>query len=139
MKPIDYCLDKILLQLYENRLTPENRKSFDVDKILQELELSTHEEFKSLVDILVADKYALFLDGYKDVLEHYKNKTVITVKGTYFYEQGGYLGEKNRKTSKKNRIQKQDEQIRLLTLFLAIGSIGVLIIEAVKFLLDYVY
>lgn len=64
-------------------------------------------------------------------------KVQIKLRGKFYFEQGGFQGEENRKNAEKDRIQKQDDQIRLLTLLLAIGSIGVLIIEAIKFLLDY--
>ncbi len=61
----------------------------------------------------------------------------ITFEGRLLLKNNGYVGEYADKNFEKVRLRKQDDQIRLLTLLLAIGSIGVLIIEAMKFLFDY--
>jgi len=61
-------------------------------------------------------------------------KYMITPKGYVFK---GYVHTREEELNEKARIKKQEDQIRLLTLLLAIGSIGVLIIEAMKFILDY--
>lgn len=104
--------------------------------------LTQHIWFKNLITGSITDESS-HLPGYNYLLLQGTvhlgqcQKVQITLKGKFYFEQGGFQGEENEKSKEKNRSKKQDEQIRLLTLFLAIGSIGVLIIEAMKFLLDY--
>ena len=144
MKPIYECLDYLLKHLKENRYKPEGQRiDFDVDhKVLPELGLMNHEEFKGLIDMLVEDHYAYFLDGKKDELENYKARTLITPKGIDFVLKGGY------ETSEANRISNESElkqivsyqlrlskRLNLLTALLAIGTIGLLVWEILKFLI----
>jgi len=53
----------------------------------------------------------------------------------YFFK--GYEVALKEQSYEITRIRENDRQIRLLTLVLAIGSIGVLFIEGLKFLIDY--
>lgn len=63
----------------------------------------------------------------------------LSILGEVFISRGGYKGQNQRDGLEKTRSQHNEEAIRLLTFFLAVGSIGVLVLEILKFLLDYVY
>ena len=51
----------------------------------------------------------------------------------------GYKGQKKRENQEKTQTENNEREIRLLTFFLAVGSIGLLVLEFLKFLFDYVY
>lgn len=153
MKTLNECLDLILQTLVENDGSISVYIDKERTKVFSDLFLSVDlsmKEFMESLDILKEKGYLSYFDVqkiYTDNSENYEflqNHALhpciifISVKGKFFRLQGGFQGEETTKNSEKNRIKKQDEQIRLLTLLLAIGSIGVLIIEALRFIIDYV-
>lgn len=138
-----------LLRFIEEHSTRELRPHFTLGQLIeliQELkpDLGGYETPNSgyillrMIDKLVKDKYISFqlMPLSKPEAERIKYYE-ITFEGGFFIKNTGYVKQHNDTNFEKNRIKKQDEQIRLLTMFLAIGSIGVLIIEALRFLLDY--
>ncbi len=92
MKPIYECLDYLLNHLHENRFKPEGQRiPFDVNnKVIPELGLTTHEEFKGLIDMLIEDKNAFMLDTQEDVLVKYRTRVMILPRGIDFILKGGY-------------------------------------------------
>ncbi len=133
-EPIEERLDKIL----------EFAKSFN-DRNFNRLQLN--QEFRDkyfysldlLLNYLIEEGFIteprpLVTNDGERIVEtlHY----TLKLKGEMFK---GYAQTREERLSETKRIKKQDDQIRLLTLLLAIGSIGVLIIEAMKFILDYSY
>lgn len=93
MKPIYECLDYLLDHLHENRFKPEgHRIKFDVDnKVLPDLNLQNHEEFKGLMDMLIEDKYAMTLPRFNNLdLEDYKINVMITPKGIDLKDRKGF-------------------------------------------------
>ena len=133
MKPIYDCLDYLLDHLYENRFRPEGQRTpFDVDnKVMPELELTNHHEFRGLIDMLVEDKTAFFLDGWKDDLDHYRKRVMITPKGIDFHFKKGYNGKANRDASENTRLTNLENKLRAnrkwilwLTIILTIGTLA---------------
>src|ERR1017187_90720 len=132
MKPIYECLDYLLDHLYNNRFKPEGQWiDFDVDhKVMPDLELNNHHEFKGLIDMLVDDKYAFFLGGHEEELDHYRKRTMITPKGIDFKFNNGYAGKIIRQNAENIRLhniensQKLFRRTQNVLLFLvAVGTI----------------
>jgi hypothetical protein len=116
MKPIEECLDRLLLDLKHSYETdgrpplnyPELEKYFDAP-------LKRHEFFKELIDILVENNHAKFLPGepYRNDLEFYIHFTMITTKGLYFinYEKG-YVQQKINRNAENTRLRNIEKNQR---------------------------
>lgn len=149
MKPIEYCLDKILNQLVENR-EKDPRAYLKADELLKDFELKEHEYFKGMIMKLENEKYLQFKDinaadvNYSTAMEVFTEKTLITVQGYYFIKnQNGYTGlitksrelfeaqEKLRKEQENQRklqadmgerMEKIQKRNLVLTVILAVGA-----------------
>ena len=138
MKPIQYCLDSLLKQYYENTSKGENdRIPFDVHARFKEFDIKTDVEFKSLIDNLVADGFVIFLDGHKDVLDEYRKRTVITAKGTYFHLTEGYQNRLQNEIKVRKSKERYENQIRILSFWVALGTVGLVIVEIVRLLIEH--
>src|SRR3977135_290263 len=96
MKPIEYCLDKVLQELKKS-WDEHSRPPLNSTNLLQEFEVpqERHEFFKGIINKLVDDGNADFLDEIKDQkaasLETYEQRTIITASGYYCIKvHGGY-------------------------------------------------
>jgi hypothetical protein len=106
-------LDEVLLALKDNYasdpITPLN-----AEQLLSKFKVpqGRHEFFKGLIDILIEDGYVGLLVQIDDMrgvrLDIYTNHTIITPKGFYFLEQGGYT---QMEIDRKESIKIKNDQI----------------------------
>lgn len=136
MKPIEYCLDRILEELQKS-WELKDRPPLDAASLLREFEVSQerHEFFKSLINKLIKDGNADFLDdvpSYRNAsLETYKTRTMLTAEGYYLIaEYGGYR--------KKKKVDNRRHSIEYIIKWLLVfGAISLSIIELVDLSLKY--
>ena len=132
MKSIYECLDYLLNHLYENRFKPEGQRLyFDIDHvILPALKLENHEEFKGLIDMLVEDKLAFFIEDNPPSIwpKKYTERTMITPRGIDFKLKGGYDNRVKEEAFERSRLKAIANQTLILTWVLALGAapVGVL-------------
>jgi hypothetical protein len=139
MKPIYECLDYLLGHLFYNRFKPEGQRiEFDVDHVVMpELNLTTHEEFKGLMDMLIDDKNAYFLDGQstgnwtKVSLDEYRKRTVISPQGIDLLRKSGYYGMVRRRNQENSRLESLESHqknhrrwMTWLTVVLTVGTLA---------------
>lgn len=104
MKPMEYCLDRLLEVMRENesKVTPTTPKEpFYVPELLAEFELAeNHEFFKGFIYKLHDDGYVYFNGNIPNDknLQWFTHNTYLTVQGYYFLEaKNGYRGEQRRR------------------------------------------
>jgi hypothetical protein len=145
MKPIEYCLDNILMRLEENWTRQKDGfiEWLNATELLDDFNLpGRHEFFKGLIRKLHSDGYVEYRDGAKEEnnateIDFFRGKTLITVKGYYFIKnEDGYTGELKRLNASKqsasdqrvreNQMNERLESIQkrnlILTIILAIGA-----------------
>ncbi len=137
MKPIEQCLDEILKELKKSYDT-DGRPPIDFDRLQKyfDTKLQRHELFKGLLDILIEEKNAKWIEGTvkqidpDSILNDYRNNIIITPKGLYLIEQNGYVQQKIINDAENIRLANLEKhQIRhcnqmfWLTLILSVAAL----------------
>lgn len=149
MKPIEYCLDRVLIELkrsWENTARPP----LDSEQLLTEFEvpLGRHEFFKSIVLKLVNDGYAHFLvreiPTVTDPLDWFTKRVMLTADGLYFISAGAYQQKKISRDAQNTRLdaveayqRAQARTLTRLTGWIAGGTIALALIELIKMAIEY--
>ena len=143
MKSIEQCLDIILHNLVKNWDKPNNERLYlNAEDLLKQFELPSsmqkHEFFKRLINKLIKDDYAEFLQNdsthYKNSLEHYQENIVITIEGYYFItnKRGGYENAAIYAALTRSRKDSYEAQLLYGTWGVAIGAIALVVWEMIK-------
>jgi hypothetical protein len=148
MKPLNECLDILLQRLADNWDNYGNdRKHLSCEEMMTLFEFTPqyrkHEFFEGLIDKLIEDKNAEFIDENqrkeKDKITFYQQNTIITVRGWFFIDNGGYTQQKINQDSEKNRLQNIEtsqlslsRKLNVLTAIIAGGTV----VAAVYYFLD---
>jgi hypothetical protein len=150
MKSIEYCLDVVLRKLRDN-WDKNPLPPLEADNILEEFELSKerHEFYRSLINMLIDDGYADFLyspplKDRRDLdMGFYQTKPILTARGYYFIDQGGYTQKKINDSSLEAEVNKATSfqlslasKLNFLTLWIAGGTIGLALIELTRMALE---
>lgn len=134
MKPLNECLDILLTRLADNWNNYGNdRKYLSCEEMMTIFEFNPqyrkHEFFEGLIDKLMEDKYAEFIDENqrteKDKITFYQQNTIITVLGWYFIQNGGYVKKTFVEDSERNNLKEQAKATLRLTVVLAVAAVPV--------------
>lgn len=156
MKPIEYCLDTVLQQLADN-YADKDRPALNSKELLDDFEVpqGRDEFFKGLLNILIDDCYADFLDYVTDrkqqSIDIYRTRVIILPKGFYFLRDGGYSQKETDRLANLHliderfeRTERNQERIvdwtRLLTKWTrlaAIGALGILVLTVIDYLIRF--
>lgn len=133
MKPIEYCLDRILMELEKN-WTKEPREFLKAEEMLNEFELPIkHEFFIGFIDKLIKDGYVKFKserNPNKSEIDYCQQETLITIDGYYFLkEHKGYTQKKINDVYENTQVGKIQSNQKVhrywmtgLTIILAVGT-----------------
>lgn len=136
MKPIEYCLDRILDEL---KISWEDaaRPPLKAEQLLTEFEAPAgrHEFFKSIILKLVNDGYAYFMHDpiptMNDPLDWFTKRTMLTAEGLYLISEGGYQKRKINRDAENTRLDKiergQRDFRRTQNVLLILVALGTLI------------
>ena len=137
MKPIYECCD-IMLSHLEKNYGIDPIPNLDIIDLLKKFDVPSgrHEFFKGILNILIDDGYADFLDYVIDrkqqKLEVYKNRVLITPKGFQFIQDGGYTTRHEREISQRKNRNLKDVLLIIAAFGAAIGAISLVIWEMYK-------
>ncbi|HTQ65010.1 MAG TPA: hypothetical protein VMI12_09440 [Puia sp.] len=132
LKSMEFCLDRILKELRSN-WDKDPYPAMNAAAILKEFGLTNdrHEFFKGLIDTLIEDGHAYYIDKIEKnkpkELEDYKQRIMLTVKGYYLIEHGGYTKIKIDATFEKNSIESLENHTYHATRWIAIGTVDLMI------------
>lgn len=158
MKPIEECLDEILIELKKSYDT-DGRPAIDFDRLqlFFDTKLQRHELFKGLMEILIEEKNAKWLNpprvyesgSVEPILDHYRYDIIITPRGLYLIETGGYkkiisdlASENTRLANLESHQTRHRKQMTRLTLILAVGAGVAAVLAAIQiyqFFYSYVH
>ena len=134
MKPIYECCDIMLRQLevnYGEKEIPD----LDVTGLLNQFDVPSgrHEFFKGILNILIDDGYADFLDYVIDrkqlKLDVYKNRVLITPKGFQLLKDKGYTKMASDKKAFEKIRSSRERRLSNGTVYLAILTGGLVLTE----------
>lgn len=106
VKSIEYCLDAVLRQLYEN-WNDADRNDLQAEELLKQFGLPQRHEFLiTIVDKLIKDGKAALIDANPafgmSMIDVYQSNCIITVDGYYFVQNGkSYKSNKKRAGAKR--------------------------------------
>lgn len=137
MKPIEYCLDSILIALRANWDNFNERKFLNCEILLADMgfvdRYRKHEFFIGLIEKLVNDNNAEFIDhhqrGEKNNIDYYQQNSIITVQGFYLINNGGYTQQRINVDAEHSRLKAIANQTLILTVILALGTVPMALIS----------
>ncbi len=134
MKPLEYCLDRILEELEENWVNENTRPPLNRTELFIEFEMTKRhdEHFMQLIDILKEKKLVEIKDNPPRTPDNYQTETLITVLGTHLLSQGGFQAEKVEEKRESQRRIDTDARLSIGTILLAIGTFLLVAFEALK-------